>query len=130
MGYFVRVTHSTTVIPLAVKDEVLKIWKDLNHPRFNHKKLGGDGGNSKWYSWMDEDYDLTVQSCDDVLYMLGFQFEVIADGSILVQGYDNKSGQEEFFFSSVAHLIEGGMEWAGEDGEKFSWKFDGQPRLS
>jgi hypothetical protein len=128
MGYYVRITKSTTVIPNEHRNEVVKLWKLLNHPKFDERKRGGSyqGGKKAkaWYSWMTEDYDQTCNTVEDVLDMLGFEHELSQDGSVQVTEYDNKTGQEDIFFNTVAHLITGEMYWIGEDDDRYKWNFD------
>lgn len=125
MGYYVRIKHSTLTIPAANKPAVLQIWKDLNKPENNHLKHGGGWSGGKqtayWYSWMDENYDKTCNSCEEILEMLGFEIDVTEDGGVAISGYDSKMGQEDLFIQRAAHLMTGSVSWVGEDGETFSW---------
>ena len=128
MGFYVKLTKSTAVIPSQHKAEVLKLWKLLNHPMFNDKKRGGsyvDGQKAQhWYSWMDPDYDKTCNTVESILDMLGFDHDLTEDGGISISDYDNKTGQEQVFFNAVAHLVTGEMFWIGEDEETYYWNFD------
>lgn len=131
MGYYVEIKHSDVVLPTEIQDEVLTRWKKLNGPQYNHVKRGGSWSGGKqtdyWYSWMAPDYDKTVQSVAEVLDMMGFEFQQNEKGDILVKGYDNKTGQEDFFFEQIGDLIEEGqmIQWSGEDGASWAWYFDG-----
>lgn len=132
MGYYVRITDSSLIIKNEVREKVLAIWKDLNHPRFNDKKNGGSWSGGKqtgWhYSWLDENYDKKVSSVEEMLEMLGFEFETNDNSDVLILGYDSKIGNESFFFESIARQISGGqyVAWSGEDGESFVWYFNGK----
>jgi hypothetical protein len=131
MGYYVEIVNSTLTIPAAAKSAVLQTWKDLNRPQNNYRKRGGSysggGKTAHWYSWMDENYDIHVQTVEDVLNMLGFSFAVLDNGDTLVTGYDSKTGQEDLFFEEVRPLVHGSVQWLGEDGEKFYWEFESLP---
>jgi len=129
MGYYVSITKSDCKIAAEVKSRVYKTWCDLNHPRNNHQKRGGSysGGaqTAWWYSWMTEHYDQECKTVEEILDMLGFGYDKIADGSILVTDYDSKTGQEELFFKAVAHLLTGTINWRGEEDARWSWTFHG-----
>lgn len=133
MGYYVELVHSNTVIDHRVKDRVYEIWCALNHSRNNHLKNGGSysggGKTAHWYSWMDEHYDQKCKTVEEILDMLGFGYEVLADGSVDVSHYDSKTGQEDLFFKAVAHLLSGQMTWRGEDGAEWTWQFHGKPEV-
>lgn len=128
MGYYVSIVKSDLEIPFSVQNQALAIWKLINAPEYNSLKNGGSwgGGVQKawWYSWMEENYHETVNSCEDVLDMLGFEYEITDTGAILITGYDSKMGQEREFFVVISHLLNGGgIKWIGEDHEVFTWKF-------
>jgi hypothetical protein len=132
MGYEVKIRDSSAVIPTEHKATILQIWKTLNHPRFDSKKRGGSciAGKmvEKWYSWMTPDYDKTCRTVESVLDMLGFEYEVLANGDVVIIGYDSKKGQETVFFNAVAHLVTGQISWLGEGAGDFDddyvWDFD------
>ena len=130
MGYNVRIVNSTLSIPDEVKAQVYAIWCALNKPHNNHLKNGGgySGGRQTqhWYSWMDEHYDQTCKSVEDILDQLGFEHVPNANCGIDIIGYDSKTGQEDLFFQRVAHLLNGKIQWLGEDGGRWTWQFDGQ----
>lgn len=130
MGYNVQILRSNMTLPAANQAEALRIWKDLNKPENNHLKRrggrsGGSGKTAHWFSWMDEDYDQTVTSADEVLEMLGFEIEILGNGDILLAGYDSKTGQEDLFIERAAHLMIGRIDWEGEDGEAWAWECHG-----
>jgi hypothetical protein len=127
MGYEVKIVRSDLRIPAEKQPEVYLRWCKLNDPANDHLKGGGSyhGGvrEHAWYSWMDEDYDKTCRTVGEILHQLGFEYTVGNGGDIFVTGYDSKTGQEELFFDRVSDLIDGSVEWEGEDGENFTWNF-------
>lgn len=133
MGYYVQITNSSCVIDAVVKPQVYQIWCDLNHPRHNDQKNGGSWRDGKkavfWYSWMDEHYDQTCKTAEDILNMLGFTYETLADFSLRITGYESKMGQEDVFFKAVAHLLTGEIAWRGEDNCEYTWTFYGHPTV-
>jgi len=127
MGYYVKITKSTLYIPHEVCDEVLRIWKAINGPEYDHLKRGFGFGKRN-YSWMETDYDKICDSVEEVLEMLGFETASFELG-VAITSYDDKMGQEDSFFACISHLISGRIDWDGEDGEKFSWVFDKSPTM-
>lgn len=125
MGYYVELVESTFEIPADKLDEALNRLKALNHDPNVEKRGGswGPGGKTEsWFSWMDSDYDQKVTSAAEVFTMLGFEVDQGEDGSIILAGYDNKSGQEDLFIDAVKDLAVTGwfMVWRGEDG--YTWR--------
>lgn len=132
MGYYVQITETDVVLNQEYFDDILHMWKDLNHPRFNHLKPGGsfdsEGQNAWWYSWMPEDYDKTVKSVAEMLDLLRFDYYENADGNLVISSYDCKIGSESIFFNAIAQYIPRGQKicWLGEDDTQFVWYFTGE----
>ena len=132
MGYYVRLTDSEVKLKNQHLPEILQRWKDLNKPENNHLKHGGSYSGGKqtqwWYSWMDADYDKKVNSAEEVLEMLGFEYDITEEGDIHIINYDSKTGSEDLFMKTIADLIAPGstMLWHGEDGANFAWYFNGK----
>lgn len=128
MGYYVNIVSSNAGIRPEVQPTVLAIWKAMNAPEFDSFKNGGSWGGgkqtAKWYSWMDEKYDQICHTVESVLDMLGFEYDVMADGEIIITNYDSKTGQEDLFFEAVKPYITGHITWEGEEGEQWTWNFD------
>ena len=126
MGYYVTLDNSTAVIKKENQDEAYKILCDLN--KEDDLKRGGSfcGGKKteKWFSWMDADYPEKCKDVIEIIEELGFDGEVDDEGDFHINYYDNKTGQEKLFFERIGHLVEGEMEWSGEDGHHFKWTFD------
>ena len=141
MGYYVTLDNSDVMIPTDNIDAAFEAVKELNG--CNQLKRGGryggvatpkpEGSKSlgtpdKWFAWMEWNYDETCESLAEVLEMIGFEVETNEHG-IFITWYDSKSGDEEVFFKALAPFIEDGgmMEWSGEEGCKWAWKFsDGE----
>lgn len=132
MGYYVQLTDSDVILKQQVQEEILQRWKELNKPENNHLKYGGSwvgGKQVTWhYSWMDKDYDKKVDSPQEVLEMMGFEYDINEDGDIYITNYHSKTGSEDLFLKTIADLIEPGstMLWHGEDGANFAWYFNGK----
>lgn len=130
MGYFVSIVKSTARIPAANLSRAYQKMCALNHTHHKQKRGGCFGGNqlksgSSWFSWMDPDYPDTCPDAQAVLEQLGFETEYDDNGDLVIEGYDNKSGQEELFLEAIAHEAHGEIEWLGEDGDRYTTQFLG-----
>jgi hypothetical protein len=131
MGYYVNIEAVNWLLPVVHEDAALQALKNLNDPSNDHLKRGGRfaGGKetAKWFSWMPEDYDKTVTTVYEVLDMLGFETEVLPEGT-RIRAYDSKTGQEDLFLETIAEFVEPGsfIEWRGEDGAAWRNDFDGK----
>ena len=127
MGYNVSLDRSTAVIKKENLQEAYKLMCDLN--KDDSLKGGGSyGPGSKreyWFSWMDANYPDKCKTAEEVLEELGFGCNTDEEGNLLIEYYDNKTGQEDLFFKAMGHLVEGEMEWRGEDGAVWKWLFSG-----
>lgn len=127
MGYKIKIQSGSITIPKENQAKILEIWKELNDPKHDSKKNGGSyHGEFKyqaWYSWMTHDYDKTCNTCEDVLDMMGFDFNILENGDIEVYYYNSKRGQEQEFFNPISSLIYGKLCWIGEDDEEWEWNF-------
>lgn len=127
MGYYVKLHESTVVIPKENLEEAYKCMCRLN-VNYHDIKRGGSFRGDKWFSWMDDNYPETCETFLDIIDALGFGYETTSDGNVRISYYDNKAGQEDLFFRSIAHLIPGEescMFWVGEDGDRWVWLFTG-----
>lgn len=129
MGFYVRILESEVIIKRDQKKNIFKAWCALNHSDNDHLKHAGSwSGGQKieaWFSWMEPDYDKTCTHMEDILSMLGFDFEINSQGDIHNLEYDSKMGDEQLFFDRAAPYIENGyIHWQGEDDEDYYWIFD------
>lgn len=129
MGFYVRTVECDIIIKSDQQDNIFKAWCDLNSPKNEHLKHGGSWSGGKkiesWFSWMDPDYDKKCKSIEDILGMLGFDYEKSDNGDIHSLVYDSKTGDESLFFETAAPYISNGhILWTGEDDEDFYWFFD------
>ena len=115
---------SSLHIAATDKDAVLQIWKNLNKPENNNIKSGGSyslgSKNAHWFAWMPANYDETVESCEEVLDLLGFTYNSNEFG-IDITGYSSKQGDEAIFYQSAKKYITGAAVWIGEDDEEYTW---------
>jgi hypothetical protein len=125
MGYNVNLIGSNFVIPKDRLEDAFEAMKALNQR--DDLKGGGAYGPlpdgtygtiEKFFSWMPADYDKTMTSAAQILKELGFDLSERDDGSISIEGYDSKIGDENHFIEAIAPFVEDGsyLEWEGEDG--------------
>lgn len=116
-------------VPAEKQEAALVALKELN--KHDELKRGGsygpDGKTESWFAWMDPDYDQKVTSVHEVFELLGFECWEHADGTLVIESYDDKSGQEDLFLEALAPYVEPGgcFEWTGEDDEHWRQEFDG-----
>jgi len=125
MGYYVRIEDSNAKIKRENLAEAYMRLCNLN--KRDDLKRGGswseDKQQKKWFSWMDENYPETCKDAEAILEALGFDVSIEND-AVHIVGYDNKTGQEELFMKTIGDLVEGEIEWSGEDGARWKWVFD------
>lgn len=121
MGYFVTLINADFLIPDT--PEVLSAIHEMD-TKFDAIKRGGsygpEGKTEKWFSWMPKNLsDFTTVR--DVFRALGFDVSDADEGGFYLQGYDNKTGQEDLFLAVVAPFVGDGSytDWRGEDGEMY-----------
>lgn len=128
MGYYVTLTDADFALPESA--EVLDAIKRMD-TEWHDLKRGGSfssqGKTDSWFSWMPSSL-ATFGTVAEVFAALGFDL-LVDSGAVILQGYDNKTGQEELFLAAVAPFVEEGSytEWNGEDGSR--WRYivkDGQ----
>lgn len=127
MGFYITIENSTARIRAQNLDEAYRLMCALNDPKNNHLKGGGSYSAGKqreyWYSWMPADYDKTCVDARSILEELGFDCYIGESGDLYIESYDSKCGDEEIFFETIAHLVEGDIDWRGEDGSHWRWNF-------
>lgn len=127
MKYKVEMLDSDFDIEFKHQKEVLEIWKNLNNPEYNHLKKGGAYENgekiSHWYFKMPENYDREVKSVEDILKLIGYEFDYNKKADINITGYSGQIGQQDIFLQSISHLMKEGsfILWELEDNSEMAW---------
>ena len=129
MGYFVELVDSTFVIPKIHLDEAYRRVVALNDD--DRKKTGGSWSSGeclgKWFAWMPPDYPEKCKDAQAVFEELGFGCHRDENGSLHLDSYHSKTGQEELFLEAVKDLVHGQMKWKGEDDVQWTLTF-GSPK--
>lgn len=119
MGYYVSLVSSRFIIPAKNVPAAFESLKSLNGPEFDNYKIEpSDPSQPPYYSWMSHDWDKTVQSIGDILWLLNIESNVRSDGSVEIVNFDNKWRREIPLFLSVLAPYtedEGYLEFHGED---------------
>ena len=135
MGFFVSITFSDYVIPAENVETAYQRFIELND--FDNAKRGGQMGGelssrdprpnglnyhpSRWYSWMHPDYPDHYKNAEEILVALGFEIAHSEDlKSIMIIGYNDKTGQEDIFLDSIYDLTTGSIHWMGEDNTEWT----------
>ena len=135
MGYNVSIQSSTFKIPAENLGVAYEKMCKLNYTTHKNEKRGGcwpgkdtapdyEPHQSVWFSWLDWNYDQVCNDAKDILEALGFDCEYDEDGNLYVQSYDQKTGQEEMFLSSICSVSSGRIFWIGEDGSMWIEDYD------
>jgi hypothetical protein len=128
MGYYVEIVKSTAYIPKAHLQTAYEKMCALNVTHDDQKNGGSYSGGKqveKWFSWMDANYPETCKDAKEVLEQLGFECEYNANGDLLIQHYDSKTGQEDLFMDAIENEVVGEILWQGEENERWTVKFYG-----
>lgn len=132
MGYYISAEEGKVTIPAENLDEAYRRMCALNDN--DSIKRGGMFGSDderpaglnyhphRWFSWMDADYPSVCSNAKEIFEMLGFECSVGDDGSLTLNYYESKMGQESLFLAAVSPLCtkDSYFIWRGEDSE--SWK--------
>lgn len=125
MGYYINFRSSNAVIKKDNLDEAYRLMCELN--KRDDLKSGGSWSNGgcrqKWFSWMDADYPDKLNTAKEIIDELGFETFLDDEGDLYIENYDSKTGDELHFFRAIGHLVEGRIEWIGEDSEMWCWDF-------
>jgi hypothetical protein len=128
MGQTIKIVSSDCIIINENRNAIFNIWQGLNNPLNNSLKDGGKWANgtriSYHYSCMDQYYDQTCITVEDVLDCLRFDYLVTDDNDILIVGFDAKPGAEELFFTKVSHLLHGSIQWEAFEGGWWTWNYN------
>ena len=128
MGYYVQMTEADFTIPES--QEVLDALRAMPK-KYKEYQRGGDGTN-RWFSWMPDAELESAVSVKAVFESVGFDIRDYGNGTFGLDGFDNKTCQEEMYLAVVAPFVEKGSytEWRGEDGEMYRFTVDYKGQLT
>ena len=145
MGYYVTLESSNCYLTAEHKEEAYKRLCELNN--HNDFKRGGSFGaveptasvgtedrpapphnaprEDRWFSWCEWNYQEICKDAEAILQMIGFETDA-SNGDIHIYSYDSKTGQEDLFLATICDLLIGEMEWRGEDGNQWMFRYGGE----
>ena len=139
MGYNITMTDGNVIIPGKHLDAAYAACVELNnndalksggrYPAQEWDRSTEKWNPNRWFSWMPHDWPDKYKTLRAVFEALGFMVEGSPeDGGIMLVGYDSKSGDEEVFLRAIAPYVLPScyIDWHGEDGMNWRFKFDGE----
>jgi hypothetical protein len=128
VGYYVQLVEADFTIPES--QEVLDALRAMP-VKYKEYQRGGDGTN-KWFSWMSDEEIEGAESVRGLFEALGFDCRDYGNGTFSLDGYDDKTRQEEMFLAVVAPFVAKGSytQWRGEDGELYRFTVDYKGHLT
>ena len=119
MGYYIDLTGAEWEIPETA--EVLSALKEMV-TKYHAIKRGGSSSGESWFSWMEDSEILGAETAQTVFIRLGFD-TLTTDTGFTLEGYSNKTGQEDVFLAVVAPFCKEGsyVEIRGEDGSEWQY---------
>ena len=99
--------------------ELLATLKEMP-ARFHAIKRGGSSNGESWFSWVNDSDFETATTCQQIIEAFGFETSE-SQGVVSIDGYSNKTGQEDVLLAVLAPFVAEGaeMEWSGEEGERW-----------
>jgi len=134
VGYTVQLLAGEVVIPADRFAKALDVLKKLDRDRDDLKtgrRRDVQGELVPCWAFVDRDLDLQeIDSFPDMLRALRFEPVLLPDGDllgVLLEGCHRSRGDEFDHWSALAPLVQRGsrMDWLGEDGAVWRWRFDG-----
>lgn len=137
MGYYIEIVQSDAYISADKIEAACRGMEPMMQP--DHVAKMGQGGSwgggertAVWYSWVNDDDCRDLLAKNDLAGFLehwGFETHTSnSDGAIYIQGYNSKTGQEEYMLQNLAPFVAPNtmIMWRGEDGAMWADAFDGE----
>jgi hypothetical protein len=117
MGYYVSLHASDWEI--TESPELLAVLKEMPI-KYHAIKRGGSSNGDSWFSWVGDEEFERATTCEEIINAFGFETSE-AQGVVSIDGYQNKTGQEDVLLAVLAPFVKEGseMEWSGEEGERW-----------
>ncbi len=128
MGYYVQLVEADFTIPET--QEVLDALRAMPK-KYKEYQRGGDG-TERWFAWMPDAELENAVSVKAVFESVGFDTKDYGNGTFCLDGFDNKTSQEEMYLAVVAPFVAKGSytQWRGEDGELYRYTVDYKGHLT
>ena len=123
MGYYVSL-HSSDW-ELTESPELLAVLKEMP-TKYHSIKRGGSSGGESWFSWVNDSEFESATKAEEIVNAFGFETSE-SEGTFCIEGYNNKTGQEDLLLAVLAPFVKEGseMEWSGEEGERWLYSVIG-----
>lgn len=136
MSYYASIIHSTLRLPKENFEEAYRRMCELNN--YDELKNGGRWTRIKgkpirqgaWFARMDENYPDTLDTAEQILNQLGFNTTTNDDGDVLIDDFEEQCGQEDLFLKTICDLLDGEIQWAGEDGTVWGYLYGGEKPIA
>ena len=117
MGYYVSLHSSDWEVKES--PELLATLKEMPI-KYHAIKRGGSSSGESWFSWVNDSDFETATTAQQIIEAFGFETSE-AEGVVSIDGYSNKTGQEDVLLAVLAPFVNEGaeMEWSGEEGERW-----------
>ncbi len=123
MGYYVSL-HSSDW-ELTESPELLAVLKEMP-TKYHSIKRGGSSNGESWFSWVNDSEFESATKAEEIVNAFGFETSE-SEGTFCIEGYNNKTGQEDLLLAVLAPFVKEGseMEWSGEEGERWLYSVIG-----
>jgi len=129
MGYYIEQTDSKFIIKKENFKEALNALKAVFIPENMDCMDYVEGKNIPHFSWVNTQTVLNSDTLEDALKEIRYQPKYDNNKNIVnVEFTGQKYGSEKVFFAALAPYVEKDsyISFDGEDGDKWTWKFDGK----
>jgi hypothetical protein len=123
VGYYVSL-HSSDW-ELTESPELLAVLKEMP-TKYHSIKRGGSSNGESWFSWVNDSEFESATKAEEIVNAFGFE-TTESEGTFCIEGYNNKTGQEDLLLAVLAPFVKEGseMEWSGEEGERWLYSVIG-----
>lgn len=107
MGTYITINANVVIKPENI-DNAVQAVRELN--QHDELKRGGSSAGEKWFSWVPEKYEDSINSIEDIFGgLLGFGISKIDSPEgyfVYDMSYSDKWGQHELFFIAISPFCE------------------------
>jgi hypothetical protein len=112
------------------REDVLEALREM--PKKYKEYQRGGSSTERWFSWMPDEELESAVSVKAVFESVGFDCKDYGDSTFGLDGFDNKTCQEEMYLAVVAPFVAKGSytQWRGEEGELYRFTVDYKGHLT